>query len=248
MKEIDFLPEWYKSGRRRQLSYRTQYIALGGVFVVMIVWNFITAHSISKARGQFAQRATEQVLAERASNELSELESKLKGLQKEAKSIGEIDSKIDVAAVLAEMSFLIGERIVLSKVELIAEKSADRQDIKTSPRVGAVVRVVRAKLSEKAEQPLGDVRFKILIVGVAANAGDVADLICKLEDSPYFCQVVLSFSRDAEVEMKSEPLLRSETSPVAGTAKTETSRPEAGENVSVSEFEIRCYLANFREK
>jgi hypothetical protein len=35
MKEIDFLPEWYKNGRRRRMRYRTQYAVLGCIFVVM---------------------------------------------------------------------------------------------------------------------------------------------------------------------------------------------------------------------
>ena len=109
MKEIDFLPEWYKSGQRRQVSYRAQYIALGGVLVVMVVWNFIATHSISKVRAQFAQMSTKQAEAEGLSVKLAELKSELRGLQEKAESIEDIDSKIDVAGVLAEMSFLIDE-------------------------------------------------------------------------------------------------------------------------------------------
>jgi Tfp pilus assembly protein PilN len=248
MKEIDFLPEWYKNGRRRQLSYRTQYIALAGVLVVMVVWNFIATHSISRARGQFAHRAAEQAEAKSVSAKLSEFESQVRGLQKKAESVAQIDSKIDVADVLAEMSFLIDEKVILSKVEFLAEKHAGGQDAKPSPRTGAVVRVVRAKLVEKREQPLGDVRFKVLMAGVAADASDVMALICKLEESPYFRQVVLSFSRDAQVEIQSKPALRPMTDPAEGGAGAETRRQEAGEKVPVSEFEISCYLANYRER
>lgn len=248
MKEIDFLPEWYKSGRRRQLSYRTQYIALAGVLVVMVVWNFITTHSISQARAQFAHRAAEQAEAETVSAKLSEFESQLRGLQKKAGSIAQIDSKIDVGDVLAEMSFLIDQKVILSKVEFVAEKYAGKQDAKRSPHTGAVVRVVRAKLIEKRQQPVGYVRFKVLIAGVAADASDVMALICTLEDSPYFCQVGLSFSRDAQVEIQSEPPLRPMTDTSEGAAGAQARRQEAGEKVPVSEFEISCYLANYRER
>ena len=247
MKEIDFLPEWYKSGRRRQLSYRPQYIALVGMLVVMVVWNFIATHSISHAKAQFVQRAAQQAQAESVSAKLSAYESQLRGLQKKAESIAQIDSKIDVAGVLAEMSFLVDEKIVLSKVEFVAEKYADKQDARLSPHTGAVVRVVRAKLTEKRQQPLGDVRFKVLIAGVAADASDVMALICKLEDSPYFCQVVLSFSRDGQVGIQSEPALRSMPAAAEVAAGVEAMRQDAGEKVPVSEFEISCYLANYRE-
>jgi len=248
MKEIDFLPEWYKSGRRRQLSYRTQYIALAGVVVVMVVWNFVATHSISQAGVQFAHRAAEQAQAESVSSKLSEFEGQLRRLQKKAESIAQIDSRIDVADVLAEMSFLIDEKVILSKVEFIAEKYAGKQDAKPSPRTGAVVRVVRAKLIEKREQPLGDLRFKVLIAGVAADASDVMALIRKFEDSRYFCQVVLSFSRDAHVDVQSEPAVRSMPDAAEGAASAQARRQEAGEKVPVSEFEISCYLANYRER
>ena len=249
MKDIDFLPEWYKSGRRRQVSYRTQYIALSGVFVVMIVWSFITTHTISKVRAQYAQMETEQAQAEKVSAKMAELENEIRVSRKNAESIDEIDSRIDVASVLAELSYLIHERIVLKKVDFIAEKFEDEQDVTSVPSSGAVVRVVRANLNEKKNLPLGNVRFKVIIAGVAADARDVATLMCKLEDSPYFRQVVLSFSRgDAEIENNSS--FRTETDGLNGAMKSENRVREAGvrSKIPVNEFEINCFLANYRER
>jgi len=241
MKEIDFLPEWYKSGLRRKVSYRTQCIALGGIFVVMVVWNFIDVHSISKARAQFAQKSTKQAEAEDLSAKLAGLKSELRELKEKVESVEEIDSKIDVADVLAEMSFLINERIVLNKVVFDAEKIEDKRRAEPSPRAGTVIRAVRTKLNEEWKLPLGDVRFRVVIDGVAADASDVASLICKLEDSPYFCQVVPSFSRTAEINVTGNPSLRS------GTKNVNSGR-EARGKIQVSEFEISCYLANYLEQ
>ena len=248
MKEIDFLPEWYKSGRRRQVSYRTQYIAIGGVFVVMVVWSFIATHSISQAKARYAQMATNQAQAEKVSAELAELENEMRVLRKKAGLIEEIDSRIDVAGVLAEMSFLIDEKVVLRKVEFIAEKFMDEQDVKSSP--AAVVRAVQANLGNKKELPLGNVRFKVVIAGVAADASDVATLMCKLEDSPYFRQVVLAFSRgDAEIGIEGASSSYAETDVVEGTVKSKDRVSESGVRgkIQVNEFEINCYLANYRE-
>jgi len=250
MKEIDFLPEWYKSGRRRQVSYRTQYIAIGGVFLVMVVWSFITTHSISQAKAQFAQMATNQTQAEGVSVKLAELENEIRELRKNAEFIEEIDSEINVASVLAEMSFLIDERIVLRKMEFIAEKFVIQQQTKTSPGAGAVVRAVRASSKRNKELPLGNVRFKVVIAGVAADARDVAALMCKLEDSPYFCQVVLSYSRgDAEIGIERASSFRTETNVVEGIVKSRDLVRKAGVRgkIQVNEFEINCYLANYRE-
>jgi len=248
MKEIDFLPEWYKSGRRRQVSYRTQYITIGGVFVVMVVWSFITTHSISQAKAQYAQMATNQAQAEKVSAELAELENEMRVLRRNAGSIEEIDSRIDVASVLAEMSFLIDEKIVLRKVEFIAEKFLDEEDVKSSP--AAVVRAVQANLSNKKELPLGNVRFKVVIAGVAEDASDVATLMCKLEDSPYFRQVVLAFSRgDAEIGVEGASSSFAVTDVAGGAVKSKDRVRESGVRgkIQVNEFEINCYLANYRE-
>ena len=222
MREIDFLPKWYTSGRRRQISYRTQCVALGGVFVVMMVWSFVASHSISKATAELAQEAARQAEVESASREFAAVKSEVTRLQEKVKFIEEIDSKIDVASVLAEVSFLIDEKIVLDKVEFGAERFAGKQEGR--PGGGSAVRAARAEFGGKGAPLLGDVRFKVVIGGVAADAGDVAALICKLEDSPYFCQVYPSFSRNKKIKVR------------------------AGEDLQVSEFEISCYLANYREK
>ena len=225
MKEIDFLPTWYKSGRQRQIGYRTQYAGLGGIFVAMMVWNFIATHSLSKAAAELAQAELKSASMESAAQEFAEIKSEAAHLQEKARTIEEIDSKIDVANVLAEIGFLVDKKIVLSKVEFIAEKFGGKQEEK--PNSSSTVRVVGGNFSGKESPPLGDVRFKVLINGVASDAGDVAALICKLEDSPYFCQVIPLFTRNKEMK----------TAPEGG-----------GEKLQVSEFEISCNLANYRQE
>jgi hypothetical protein len=226
MREIDFLPEWYKSGRRRQNSYRTQYVALAGIFVVMVVWNFITVHSLSKARAGLTQMASKQVQAQGVSQEFARIRNQVAQLQKKANVLEEINSKIDVASVLAEMSFLIDERIMLSKVEFKAEKFEDKQGGKTSRYSGSAVRVAGGNFAGRKTAPLGDVRFKVVINGVASDASDVAGLICKLEESSYFCLVYPSFSRNKKIKV---------------------GKDRRGEDFDVTEFEIGCYLANYNE-
>jgi hypothetical protein len=233
MKDIDFLPEWYKNGVRREGSYRTQYMVLGGVFLVMTVWSLVATHSIAKARAKFDDMSAMHTQAEKVSAERAGIENKLRSLQKKVETTEQVDSRIDVASVLAEMSFLIEEAIVLSKVEFVAEKFPDKLQDKASAGTSAVVRAVRIRVDKKRKLPLGQVRFRVVIAGVAADASNVAAFIVKLEDSPYFCQVVLSFSRSAQVKAES-------------TAPTSGDIPGAGANIRVSEFEIHCYLANYR--
>jgi Tfp pilus assembly protein PilN len=250
MKEIDFLPEWYKNGRRRQVSYRTQYIALGGVFVIMIVWSFITTHSISQARAQVARMETNQAQIKKVSTELAGIEDEIRILRNNAESIEQIDSRIDVADVLGEMSYLIDDSIVLQKVELVAEKLTNELEAGNTQNTGTVVRAVRAKSNNTKGLPLGKVRFKVVLSGIAADASDVAALMCKLEDSPYFCQVVLSYSRgDAKIMVQNMPSLSRETTDGEKKDKDKSGVKETRNRseIQVNEFEINCYLANYRQ-
>jgi hypothetical protein len=63
--------------------------------------------------------------------------------------------------------------------------------------------------------------------GITADSSNVGELICRLEDSPYFCRVIPSFSR------------------TAGQRKIAR---QVGGNDKAVEFEIVSYLANYREE
>ncbi len=246
MKEIDFLPEWYKSVRRRQFGYRTQYIALGGILLVMVVWHFLGMHSISKAKAQITMNAPELKQAENVSAKLTGLQNKISLLNKKQAVIQKTDSKINLANVLAEMSYLINDRIVLSKVEISAEKFDQQQDKNGSAQVAAVARAARSESAKKLTLT-GDVRFKIVMTGVAVQAVDVAILIGKLEESPYFSNVVFSFSRDAQIQAPSGRSPVSQTIFYSSDQGRNSGQKAAASDVQVSRFEISCYLANYHE-
>ena len=225
MKEIDFLPIWYKDNRRRQIGYHTQYAGIGGIFLAMVIWSFIAMRSLSEAGAELALGELKSTVAERAVREFAAVKDEAARLQGKARTIKEIDSKIDVANILAEISYLADRRIAFSKVEFVAEKFGDKNEEKSNS--GTTVKAVVGKFSGKEALPLGDVIFKVLINGIASDTSDIATLICKLEDSPYFCQVIPLFVRDREMK---------------------TSANAEGEEFQVSEFEIRCNLANYRQE
>jgi len=244
MKEIDFLPEWYKSSRRRQVNYRVQYIVLGGIFAVMMVWNFVVTYSISQAKGHIEQMATKQTQVEKASAKLEELKQEVGLFHKEELMLDKVDSKINVSNILAEVSFLINEKIVISKLQLISE---DFLQGLNNGQKDAVVRLAHYNNGKNDKSSIGNVRFRILITGVAANASEVANLICNLEESPYFFQVKPSYTRSAYIETNKEPLKSSQEELTRSAFVNAGNNPGNKEKIVVSEFEISCYLANYLE-
>lgn len=196
MKEIDFLPEWYKTGARKLSNYRTLYVAVMCVFVVVVVSSFVTARSVSTARAQIDQMQTVCAAASPASQEYAELKSQFDTLVSQANILERLDSKIIVSNILGELSFLIDKGIVLNKVCLEAEPFDD-----TVARRAGGSRGVRAARTWRGQGSVlqGDVRFKVGISGIAADGADVARLVRKLEESVYFRQVIPGVSHNKKI-------------------------------------------------
>jgi hypothetical protein len=233
VKELDFLPEWYRDGRRRQSHMRKQYIALALTFFAMISFNVTATHRASQAAAKLARSEEQRVYADGVVYEFNRITKELNALKTKTGLIERIDSQVDVAAVLAEMSHLIGEAVVLRKVELAAEPW--RRAARESEQKSSAVRL--AGKSENYGKPalLGNCRFRVILAGVAAHPSDVADLVCRLDESSYFREVSPSFSRGTKIQTPGEAAPGDK---VAGKNR---------ESLDVTEFEISCYLANYEE-
>lgn len=237
MKDIDFLPEWYKEGKRRRLHMRRQYAVLTVVFLTMMTYNLTAEHRIARASAQMARLEDQRVEAEEVLREFNRISRVLGAHKAKAEAIRRIDSRIDLAAVLAEISHIVEERVILSRVEFIAEPVA-RTDTKKTGGSGSAVRAASKTTDASKTVPWGDARFRIVLAGAAVESGDVTTLVCKLDESAYFKKVNLSWSRPGRISI----------SPAAGKPMPNaTNRTAAREMLQVSDFEITCYLANYEE-
>jgi Tfp pilus assembly protein PilO len=227
VKEIDFLPEWYKEGKRRRVHMRRQFAALTIIFLTMMTYNLTSAHKISRATAEFAQLEDQRLQAENVMHRFDMVSKQLGEYRVEMDSLRRMDSRIDLAAVLAEASHIIGRHVVLSRVEFIAEPVAATDQ--KAPGNGSAVRLA---VPATQKVPLGDVKFRILLAGVAANPADVGELVCQLDRSSYFQHAHFSFARNSTIQV-----------PVGGAqepAGDQTPRPN--ETFQVTEFEITCSL------
>lgn len=235
MKELDFLPEWYKNDRRRHVHVRRQYVALAVVFFVMMIFNATATHRASQAAAHVASLDNRRVCAEAVVQEFDLLTQKVNELKARANLAEQIDPRVDIAAILAEVSHVIGGSIVLRKVEIVAEPFG-RTEEKAQAK-GSVVRLAGATGNGEKGAPLGPARFRIVLTGVAVQPADVADLVCKLDESQYFQQVHPSFYGSARAQAGARP---GPATPREGVANTPS-------GLEGTEFEMVCYLANFRE-
>ncbi len=216
MKEIDFLPEWYRVGRKRQVSYKRQYVVIICVVVWMIVWSVSTNQTISKAQAEHEQMLIENSKGMRVINNVNMLRENIERLRSGEQLLDKLKPRFATSNVIAELSFVLKRKVVLREV-LISEEIFTGGANKSR---GSGVSVRSAKGSGSKMDFLGEsIRHKVVLAGVAADAEEVAKLVCNLEESDYFCEVTPSFSRNKEID-----------------------------NYNSSEFEISCYIANYIER
>jgi len=191
MNDVDFLPQWYKENTRRRQGVQRQYIVLAALFLVMIVWNSVALRSIKRVSAEVALSEPHQRQAEHVSFERQELMNRLEQIEESILSLERLDSRVDVAAVLAELSVLIDRGVVLGRVAFLS--------IPYSREAGAWTRVqAETDLSDPealTRQLAGWAQIGISLQGIAPKAGHVAELIRALEASSYFSQVHLKYSR-----------------------------------------------------
>jgi hypothetical protein len=233
MREIDFLPEWYRASRRRQIGYRTQYIVIGGLVLIMIVWNYFTCQSVLNAKNTSLMLKSASQSAQNVVNEISKTEQDAKQLEKKLAIQNDLESRVDVASVLGEIAYLLNKDIVLSKVIIKAESFSPS---KQAP--AASIRIAGMDSADKGLISNANIRYKLTMNGIANDASDIAEIVSKFEDSPYFCNVLPVFSHNKDIKSSAQA---SDRFPNAKKVTT-----NSGTQYLVNEFQIDGFVENYR--
>lgn len=186
MKEIDFLPEWYKSGKRRRVSYRRQYLVIGGMFVTLLTWSFAASYSIRMVEGQVGIMQTSLDSHKGVAAKYAQYNKVMDLLEERSKRLQDLDPSLSVPAVMAELSYISSDNIMMLKIDIQSETGKAGSKGFNS----AAVRLSAAKGERNIAMPSANVRYKLTLAGVAADAASVTQFITEFEQSPYFCQVV----------------------------------------------------------
>jgi len=217
MKEIDFIPQWYKAGRERRRRCVQRYVLMVAMVILTTGWMFMINGRLSRASAEVEdiQRAFEQ--AQIRGQRAIQLKDKIAEMKQCTTLLDTIESRTRTTAILGELSHLIGENVILKKLSLQKEL-IDAPEPKNNAASGAVVKVGVTRQDDRdAVVPARPSQCKVVLSGVAAKPADAAMLIARLEKSPYFNQVVPVYSKQGKVR-----------------------------NKNVTEFEIRCYVADYQ--
>jgi hypothetical protein len=197
MKEIDFIPEWYKANQNRKKSYHRQYVMLACLFVLLMVWSFVVGEYIDQLRAEVEDIQLVFEKGKEKVNQALSLEAEIALLQQQSQLLETTAPRTDISPILAELSWLIRDNIVLSRLSLKNEPfEYTNSKASTAPGVVHVGSAPQDKNAVSAQAT----RIKITLTGIAARAADAAELISHLEDSDYFEQVSPVYTKAAKVK------------------------------------------------
>jgi len=191
MNEIDFLPKWYKTGKKRKVNYRRQCIIIVGVFAALMAWSFSASFSISVVQAQVDMMNDSLKNNKEIAQRYIKLQSSLSSLQQKADILDKLDSGVKISAVLAELSYLAGEGITITELGIESEVYS-----KNKKSTGSSVRLGSGGSGKVVAMPDVNVRYKIKVTGRSLQSAQITGFIAKLEESDYFCQVIPDYLRN----------------------------------------------------
>ena len=195
MKELDFLPDWYRADRQRKQRQYRHYVLFGLIVAGLAGWSFMLGRSVVGLQAQ--TRQIESVIEEgrQTLQTAQELRLQIDRLNRETEILEVLTPRTTVSAVLGELSHCVTERIMFSRVSLIQESI---KDAKPASKTG-VIRIGGSKSDGPSPLPNEPQRTQITLTGIAAGGADVAGLIERLEISDYFTAVSPAFSRAKKI-------------------------------------------------
>jgi|GEM_PF-3474606 len=122
LEQVDFVPDWYRQDLKRRAIVRRQYIALAVLFLAMVIWNAFSMRSISIAS---AELAANQASARVSQGTIAQFELLVRQIAECRQQLGRMHSLVasgDPAAILAELSAIIGKGITAQRLRLEATR------------------------------------------------------------------------------------------------------------------------------
>jgi len=126
MKEIDFIPEWYKAGRSRKRRYVRQCTGMGILFMAMVTWSFVMGRYVEHAHAEVEgiQGVLEQGQV-RVEQSL-ELERQIADIKEKLQMLNSVAPRTPISALIGEVSYLAGGNIILNRLSFENDLSRER--------------------------------------------------------------------------------------------------------------------------
>ncbi len=197
MTEIDFIPQWYRAGRKRKLWYHRQYLIFSAMVVVIALGCFVAGHSLATARAELTTMRDNLSTGIQTIQRFRQLQLRWDSLNQKASMLHSVSPRTPFASVLAELSACVGPNVVLSKLSVQNVPIESKE--KNTAAAGPMVRLGADENAKANPAQAIPTQTEVVLQGIAADGSVVAGLIASLEESDYFRRVIPGYSKNTKI-------------------------------------------------
>lgn len=185
--DINFLPDSYREGERRQ-RYRTRLLVGAMLFTAcLFAWGLSQRGSIDEMRRYARTAEAELAEAQREATIRGKLRARFMQLRRQDGVQSQLAQSVRTTQVLTVLAQRLPEGVGLIELEIVAERPEPVAPGEDNEKSKPTREQAKPKIRERLE-----LRFEAM----APHDAAVNDTIARLTDSPLFDHVVLTFSRE----------------------------------------------------
>ena len=186
MREIEFLPSWYLTVRRRKLAVTVQAWATVVLAMVLLIWTGVARFRVLNARNELASLRRDM---NKTQLELTRLDS-MTQIKRRWSEQGEVLSKIGVSVESTRLLGLIAQSTPES-ISLIG------MSLQTEEKIDATKTLINARATRDKE-PAMDRKLRVRLQGVAPSNAEVADMMTRLAANNFLEDVSMGYTKDSD--------------------------------------------------
>jgi Tfp pilus assembly protein PilN len=181
VREMEFMPDWYPTLRRRRRLVTINSWMAAAVVVGLGIWMLLAERNIRAAQGSLDLLHGELKQTDTQLQRLGELQSLNQQMQQQAQVVARLGPHVPTARIVN-----ILEDVMPPQMALLDFSSEQETQVKAQTAV-ALAAGVQAPVVHR-------VRFKIH--GVTPTDVDLGDFLARLAAIPYFSDINMTYSRD----------------------------------------------------
>ncbi|HRK31444.1 MAG TPA: hypothetical protein PLD59_10230 [Tepidisphaeraceae bacterium] len=193
MRELEFLPKWYPTFRRRRRLLATQIWASVTIVAALGLLG-ISHHQRVYAQSQVNAGIVNQITQTRTQLVLLDEQLALKAqLSRQSAILAEVGLQVDFTRIIGDLDQLMGPDMFL-----IDFSAQTEEQTRSAPAVSANKsnQGNSASSFNKASAAKVDRNLKIKLVAVSPSDVDVANFLSGLTNKPCFDQVAMTYAKD----------------------------------------------------
>jgi Tfp pilus assembly protein PilN len=174
MRELEFLPDWYRNVCRRRAWVIAQAWGTAGLVVVMVIWACIAQFQAMRAQHEQKRVAAQVTRSQKDVDELRLLQLEKNTWNERGEVMAKVGLSVESTRLLQTIADSLPETVALTSFNLQTDEKIE------VPRSGAAARAMKDKT------PTMDRKLRVRLTGISRSDSEVWDLVTELTKYSFF--------------------------------------------------------------